>query len=455
MADAPDKVGAGGALVYLNGDLYAFRGNDEKDFWKYDIGVNSWSSLPETPAKVEEGGSLTTDQTNLFGFRGDDKKNFWKYNFSAGAWITMANAPEKVRAGGAIVSLNGEFYTLRGNGKKDFWKFATPPETPASTADLDILEYDTLKGKTPNIISISGSVYAIAYAGDGDDGFLKTFTISASGQITDAAIDTLEFDTGKGATPNIIPISGNAYAIAYAGDGDDGFLKTVEIATSGQITDAAIDTLEFDTLKGKTASIILISGNVYAVAYAGDSDDGFLKTIEIAANGQITDTAITTLEFDTLKGKTPNLIPVSGDVFALAYAGDGDDGFLKTIEIAASGEITDLGIDILEFDTTKGADPNIIHISGDVYAIAYAGDGDDGFLKTIEMDTSGELSPAPTPTSTPVPTPTPTPVPSQTVSLNTLEFDTVKGKTANIIPISGNVYAIAYAGDGRRIPEDG
>jgi len=86
---------------------------------------------------------------------------------------------------------------------------------------------------------------------------------------------TLEFDTLKGKTPNIIPISGNVYAIAYAGDGDDGFLKTVTIATSGQITDAAISTFEFDTLKGITANIIPISGNVYAIAYTGDADDGF------------------------------------------------------------------------------------------------------------------------------------------------------------------------------------
>ena len=92
-----------------------------------------------------------------------------------------------------------------------------------------------MKGKTANLIPISGNVYAIAYAGDGDDGFLKTAEIAASGQITNTVIDTLEFDTLKGATPNIIPISGNVYAIAYAGDGDDGFLKTVEITTSGQI----------------------------------------------------------------------------------------------------------------------------------------------------------------------------------------------------------------------------
>ena len=158
---------------------------------------------------------------------------------------------------------------------------------------IDTLEFDPVKGKDPNIIPISGNVYAIAYEGDSDgagpldnEGFLKTVTIATDGQITDAVIDTLTFDATKGKTPNIIPVSGDVYAIAYAGPGDDGFLKTVTIATDGQITDPVIDTKEYDTTRGKTPSIIPISG-VYAIAYAGEGDDGWLQTIEITTSGQI------------------------------------------------------------------------------------------------------------------------------------------------------------------------
>jgi len=260
--------------------------------------------------------------------------------------------------------------------------------------EIDSFEFDAIKGKTPDIIHISGDVYAIAYAGDGDDGWLITGTISAAGQITDTLIDALEFDAVKGKTPNIIPISGDVYAIAYAGDTDDGFLITVTIATDGQITDTVIDTLEFDPLKGKEPDIIPISGDVYAIAYEGDSDgggplkEGFLITVTIAADGQITDAIIDTLTFDSSTGKTPDIIPILDDVYAIAYAGVGDDGFLKTVTIATDGQITDTVIDTLEFDTSKGKTPNIIPISG-VYAIAYAGNGDDGFLKTIEIFTSG------------------------------------------------------------------
>ena len=258
--------------------------------------------------------------------------------------------------------------------------------------EIDSFEFDVVKGKTPDIIPISGDVYAIAYAEDGDDGRLITVTIANDGQITEAIIDSVEFDNAKGKTPNIIHISGNVYAIAYAGDGDDGWLITGTITAAGQITDTLIDSLEFDPVKGKTPNIIPISGNVYAIAYAGDLDDGFLITVTIATDGQITDTVIDTLGFDTSQGKTPNIIPISGDVYAIAYAGNADAGSLKTVTIATDGQITDPVIDTLEFDSAKGKTPNIIPVSGDVYAIAYAGNGDDGFLKTLTIATDGQIT---------------------------------------------------------------
>ncbi len=326
-----------------------------------------------------------------------------------------------------MINISGNVYAIvyAGSGDDGFLKTVTVASNGQITdAVIDTLEFATVKGKDADIIPVSGNVFAIVYAGDADDGFLKTVEIATNGQITNSVIDTLEFDSGTGKNPNIIAISGNVFAIAYTSDGDDGFLKTVEIASNGQIT-SIIDTLEFDNAKGKTANIISISGNVYAIAYAGDSADGFLKTVEINTSGQITNSVIDTLEFDNLKGNTPEIIPGSGNIFAIAYAGNGDDGFLKTVEINTSGQITNSVIDTLEFDTLKGKEPSIVPVAGNIYAIAYAGFGDDGFLKTVEITTSGQIT--------------------NTV-IDTLEFDTSNGRTPEIINVSGNVFAIAYAG---------
>ena len=290
---------------------------------------------------------------------------------------------------------------------------------------IDSLEFDASYGGNPKIIHVSDSVYAIAYRGYRDDGFLKTVEIADTGAITDTVIDTLEFDTANCLVPKIIHVSGDFYAIAYSGRGEDGFLKTVEIAANGQITDTEIDELEFDTVHAEYPDIIHVSGDVYAIAYNDEGWIGFLKTVGIAhTNGMITPTVYDTLQYST-NSSNHRMIHVSGDVYAICYHAGFGHGVLKTVEIATNGQIQDTVIDTMDFTTNKGYWPDIIHVSGDVYAIAaglYPGAGD---LRTVEIYADGQIS--------------------DTV-IDSMAYDTVDGQMPDIINISGNVYAIGYWG---------
>ena len=328
-----------------------------------------------------------------------------------------------------IIPVSGDIYAVTYEGEGDDGYLKTVDIASSGEIrdeELDTIEFDTLNGETPDIIPVSGDVYAIAYEGNSSDGFLKTVTIAIDGQIADAVIDSLEFDTSQGREPNIVAIAGDVYAIAYRGPGDDGFLKTVTIATDGQITDSVIDTFEFDVQQGREPHIIPISGDVYAVAYRGRNDDGFLKTVTIASDGTIANSVIDTLEYDTSNGEEPDILPISGDVYAIAYRGSDDDGNLTTVTIATDGSITNSVIDTLEFDAVRGTAPDIISIQDDVYAIAYEGSGSDGWLATVTIATDGQIT---------------DPV------IDTSEFDTSNGEDPIIIPVSG-VYAIAYEGSG-------
>ena len=290
---------------------------------------------------------------------------------------------------------------------------------------IDTLEFDILTGIKPVSVQVSSNVYAVAYQGENDDGYLKTVEIGSNGQITDAVIDTLEFDTLSGIKPDIIHVSGNVYAVAYRGYDDDGFLKTVEIAADGQITDAVIDTLEYDTSLCLEPQLIHVYGDIYAIAYQADQYDGYLKTVEIASNGQITDTVIDTLWFENSRCHNPKIIHVSGNVYVIAYEGLNDVGFIKTVEIGSNGKITDAVIDTLEFDTLMCSRPDIINVSGDIYGIVYQGENTNGYLKTVEIGSNGEITDA---------------------VIDTLIIDSQNGFSNEIIHISGNVYAIAYQG---------
>ena len=302
-------------------------------------------------------------------------------------------------------------------------------ETPAGAivdTVIDTLEFDTSEGTAPRMAPVSGSVYAIGYTGPGSDGFIKTVTIATDGQIGDTAIDTLEFDTGTGIEVDIIHVSGTTYAVAYRGSGSDGFIRTVTITADGQIGDSVLDTLEFDTADGFQPRIIHVSGTTYAVAYRGSGSDGFIKTVTIGADGQIGDTVIDTLEFDTADGFDPDIIHVAGDVYAIAYRGTGDDGFLVTVTVTAAGQIGNTVVDSLEYDTGNGESPDIELVAANVYLIAYLGPSNGGFLKTVEIAADGQITDA---------------------VIDSQQFDAVQGSEPSVLSIGNDLFAIAHRGD--------
>ena len=288
---------------------------------------------------------------------------------------------------------------------------------------VDTLEFDTFDGATPSLLHVSGDFYAIVYMGKNGDGFLKTVEITSAGAITNSVVDTLEFDTNTTVTPDITHVSGDIYAVAYSGVDADGYLRTVEIATNGLITDSTVDTLEFDTSTGEAPSIIHVSGDVYVIAYQGLFQDGDLATVQIAANGQITNTVVDRAEFDGAAILDPEIVKVSDTVFAIAYTGTSGHGYLRTMAIAADGDITDAALDTLVFDATNGSTPRIIAMSGDLYAISYEGADSDGFLKTVSIASNGQID--------------------DTV-IDSHEFDVANGLTPSTVAVSqapGTTYA--------------
>jgi len=289
--------------------------------------------------------------------------------------------------------------------------------------EIDSIEFDLTFATTPTIVHISGSMYAIAYTGAADDGYLKTVEIDANGQITDTVIDTLEFVTDDGISPSLIHVSGDVFAIAYQGKGDDGFLKTVQIAADGQITDTWFE-LEFDTVLGDTPEILHVSGDIYAIAYQG-LEDGFLKTVEIAADGQITDPVVDTLIFDGAMGNNPSITQISGNIYAIAYGDSNNAGQVKTVEIADDGQITDTLIDSFEFISSSSTfDQQIIPVSNNIFAIVIEGTST-GLLRTVEISDSGEITHA---------------------VLDSMTFDSGLGGTPRIVPVGAGIFAIAYEG---------
>lgn len=296
----------------------------------------------------------------------------------------------------------------------------------AASGDIGNSVIDTLtfsnQSSEPDIVHVTGDVYAIAYRGNSDRGYLITVTISASGDIGNSVIDSLQFDS-TGYEPAIIQVSGTTYAIAFRGYSTIGYLKTVSIAASGVIGTSVINTMTFDATTCYTPSIIQVSGNTYAIAYCGPSNQGYLKTMSISASGVIGSPVINTLIFDTSACNEPDIVNVSGSTYAIAYRQSANQGCLKTISISTSGIIGSSAIDTFIFDPSACYEPNIVYVSGNVYAIAYRGSSNHGYLKTMSIASNGDIGAS---------------------VIDTLQFDASTCYEPAIVNVTGGIFAIAY-----------
>ena len=288
--------------------------------------------------------------------------------------------------------------------------------------EVATLEHDTINGIDNSLVQVDADTYALAYAGFADDGYISTFTISADGS-TVTEVATLEHDTVFGRYNSLVQVDADTYALAYAGSGDDGFISTFTIPADGStITEVA--TLEHDGTFGRYNSLVQVDADTYALAYAGSSNDGFISTFTIPADGS-TITEVATLEHDTINGFDNSLVQVDADTYALAYSSGGNDGFISTFTIPADGStITEVAT--LEHDTVFGRYNSLVQVDADTYALAYAGSGDDGFISTFTIPADG----------------------STITEVATLEHDTANGEYNSLVQVDADTYALAYAGSG-------
>jgi hypothetical protein len=159
LADTPAKVKAGGALAYFDGRLYALRGGDSDEFWVYRPDTDSWAFLPDTPAKVGDGGALAVVDDHIYAFRGGDKTDFWRYHADTGQWEVLEPAPAKVKAGGSLTARGHFVFALRGRDTDELWRYDTKgdtwlqlPDAPSAVKDGGALTADAsnlyaLRGK--------------------------------------------------------------------------------------------------------------------------------------------------------------------------------------------------------------------------------------------------------------------------------------------------------------------
>jgi len=265
----------------------------------------------------------------------------------------------------------------------------TDPSTWTITMETP-LEFDTLKGKEPVLSRIDSQHYLCAYAGDGDDGWAVVLTVD-NGTWNITRETPFEFDTLKGKEPVLSKIDNGHYLCTYAGDLDKGWAVVLTVDNSTwNITKET--PFQFDALKGKTPTLSKLDDEHYLCVYAGDGDDGWAKVLTVD-NSTWDITIEDALEFDVLKGKTASLAKVDDEHYLCAYSADKDHGWAVVLTVD-SGTWNITKDTPFEFDTKKAKTPVLARInylppgiSNRIdYLCAYAGDKDHGFVTILRVN---------------------------------------------------------------------
>ena len=165
-----------------------------------------------------------------------------------------------------------------------------------SIVEVDTLEHHTDRAWYSSLVQVDSDTYALAYEGGADkDGYISTFTIDSDGTITPIRIQdhashasasaNLEHDTTNGGYNSLVQVDSDTYALAYKGADNDGYISTFTISSSGDITAVKTQSegnnLEHDTGNGTHNSLLQIDSDTYALAYTSGQKDGWIMTFTI------------------------------------------------------------------------------------------------------------------------------------------------------------------------------
>lgn len=344
-----------------------------------------------------------------------------------------------------LVHVSGDVYAIvyRGVDGDGFVSTVTV-DSAGNIGDtvIDTFEFETGNCTAPHIYHISGNIFAITYGGPDSGGWVVTIEISTAGAITDPIVDSHEFDTSQGTLTSMVHISGTTYAIAYTGPGDDGWLKTLTIGNDGSISaDPELDSLEFDKTLCYYPYITHISGDIYAILYSGYINatakyDARMVTVNINSAGAIVDTVVDSFQVPQLISPhttiayVGRIFNVAGDIYAFAVQARNASATQKiivyTIEITTAGAIAATVTDSSEIATTANHTIDFLKTTGGHYVLAYKSAADPGGLDTLDIEENGTIGSV----------------------VDSLTFDSTRGETMFLFDITTTVMAIAYTGYG-------
>lgn len=124
---SPYRIGSGGGLTSINNYLYATKGNNTFEFYRYNPRLDKWEKEVDIPKgeknKGLKGGALTSGNNKIYLLKGNKTNEFYAYDLENKTWERLKDIPDKVKDGASIVYLENEkgkflYFTIGNNSDK-------------------------------------------------------------------------------------------------------------------------------------------------------------------------------------------------------------------------------------------------------------------------------------------------------------------------------------------------
>ena len=182
------KVKDGAGMAFFGGAVYALKGGNTDEFWLFNRADQKWYEQAQLPAgskRVKGGGALTFSAVNktLYAFRGNNKREFWQYWIPLGADAGKPTDRAPLKSVQTGRTIPGSDYGLR---------VAPTPASVAATATYSLARPGRVSLR---LRDIAGRLVLTLASGDHAAGEYST-QLNAGGDRLAAGVYLLEYEAG-------------------------------------------------------------------------------------------------------------------------------------------------------------------------------------------------------------------------------------------------------------------
>ncbi len=135
----------GACAAWMSGDIYALKGGNTQELWRYRVGLDHWEELDTMPAlgstgrkkRVKYGGDILAHQGALFALKGNKTLEFWRY-----VEPLVYDVPTPTRGGVAAGTVRGNRLALDVRPNPLTGDFATVRYSLPSPGPVQLTLYD-------------------------------------------------------------------------------------------------------------------------------------------------------------------------------------------------------------------------------------------------------------------------------------------------------------------------